>query len=182
MRPLVMAFPQDPELADLSDQWLMGSGLMAAPILTPGDQRSVYLPAGDWYVFDSNTRLRGQRTIVAQARLDQIPVYVREGTILPFGPVIQHTAQLPGGSLELQVYPGENATFTLVEDDGETTAYLKGAVRRTTFTWDDTSHHLSWEVSGDYTGKDIFDNMRIKVFYPGGIKESEGSLLSNGSN
>ena len=181
MRPLLMAFPQDPKLANLSDQWLMGSGLMAAPLLTADDQRSVYLPAGDWYVFDSNTRLSGQRTIVATARLDQIPVYVREGTILPLGPVIQHTDQLPGGPLELQVYPGKNATFTLVEDDGETTAYLKGEVRRTTFTWNDTTGRLSWEVSGHFAEKDIFTKMKIEVFYPQGIKQAEGSMLSSGS-
>jgi alpha-glucosidase len=181
MRPLVMAFPQDPKVANLSDQWLMGSGLMAAPILSANDQRSVYLPAGGWYVFDSNTRFNGHRTIVATAPLDQIPVYVREGTILPLGPVIQHTDQLPGGPLELQVYPGRNAAFTLAEDDGETTAYLKGEVRRTTFTWDDTTGRLSWEVSGHYAGKGIFTNMKIEVFYPGGMKQAEGSLLSSGS-
>ncbi len=181
MRPLVMAFPQDPKVANLSDQWMMGSGLMAAPILTANDQRSVYLPVGHWYVFDSNTRLSGHRTIVTTASLDQIPVYVHEGTILPLGPVIQHTDQLPGGPLELQIYPGKNATFTLVEDDGETTAYLKGEVRRTTFIWNDTTDHLRWEVGGHYAGKDIFTNMKIEVFYPRGIKQAEGSLLSSGS-
>ncbi len=181
MRPLVMEFPRDPKVANLSDQWLMGSGLMAAPILSASDQRSVYLPAGDWYVFNSNTRFGGRRTIVAKASLDEIPVYIREGTILPLGPVIQHTDQLPGGPLELQVYPGKDATFTLDEDDGETTAYLKGDVRRTTFTWNNATGRLSWKVSGPYAGRDIFADMKIEVFYPSGIKQAEGSLLSNGS-
>lgn len=181
MRPLVMEFPQDPKVANISDQWLMGNGLMAAPILSTNDHRSVYLPAGDWYEFNTNTRFNGHRTIVATAQLDQIPVYVHEGTILPLGPVIQHTDQLPGGPLELQVYPGKNATFTLVEDDGETTAYLKGEVRRTTFTWNDATHRLSWKVGGPYDGKDIFTTMNIEVFYPEGIKQAKASLPSSGS-
>jgi len=182
LRPLVMEFPLDPKVANMSDQWLMGNGLMAAPILSTNDQRSVYLPAGDWYEFNTNTSFDGHHTIVVTARLDQIPVYVHEGTILPLGPVIQHTDQLPGGPLELQVYPGKNATFTLVEDDGETTAYLKGKFRQTTFTWNDATHSLSWKIRDHYDGKDIFTTMNIKVFYPkaNGIQEAKASLLSSG--
>ena len=180
MRPLVMEFPQDPNVVNLSDQWLMGSGLLAAPILTTNNQRSVYLPAGDWYVFGANAKLGGGRTIVATARLDQIPVYVRAGTILPLGPVIQHTDEHPGGPLELQVYPGRNGTFTLVEDDGETTAYLNGQFRQTTFTWNNDAHRLSWKIRGPYNGKDIFTAMNIEVFYPEGIRQAKASLLSNG--
>ena len=181
MRPMVMEFPQDPFVANMSDQWLMGSGLMSAPILSTDNQRSVYLPAGDWYVFDTNTSISGSRTIQATARLDQIPVYVREGTILPLGPVIQHTDQLPGGPLELQVYPGKNATFTLVEDDGNTTAYMNGRIRQTTFTWNDAAHRLDWKLRGPYDGKDRFTSMKIEVFYPEGIKRAEASLAVSGS-
>ena len=178
MRPLVMEFPQDPKVADLSDQWLMGNGLMVAPILTTNDQRSVYLPAGNWYEFDTNTKLNGSRTVVATAQLDQIPVYVREGTILPLGPVIQHTSQLPGGPLELQIYPGKDATFTLFEDDGGTTDYLKGQVRRTTFTWQDKTRRLSWKSEGPYAGKDIFQNLQVVLFDPRG-KTGAGSALNS---
>lgn len=181
MRPLVMEFPRDPAVANMSDQWLMGGGLLAAPILSEGNQRSVYLPAGNWYVFDTNTCLNGSHTIVATARLDQIPVYVREGTILPLGPVIQHTDQLPGGPLELQVYPGKNATFTLVEDNGSTTAYTNGEIRLTTFTWNDTTHRLGWKVRGPYSGKDLFTNMKIEVFYPEGTQQAKASIVASGS-
>jgi alpha-glucosidase len=174
-----MEFPRDPTVANMSDQWLMGKGLMAAPILSTGTQRSVYLPAENWYVFDTNTSLSGSRTIQATAHLDQIPVFVGERTILPLGPVIQHTDQLPGGPLELQVYPGKNATFTLVEDDGNTTAYMKGRIRQTTFTWNDATHRLDWKMRGPYDGKDLFTSMKIEVFYPKGIKRAETSLVAS---
>ena len=181
MRPLVMEFPQDPNVANMSDQWFMGDGLMVAPIITESNQRSVYLPAGDWYDFTSHQRLEGNRTITVTAGLDEIPLYVRAGSILPLGPVIQHTSELPGGPLEVQVYPGRDATFTLMEDDGKTTAYLNGQFRRTTFTWDDAARRLSWKVEGPYAGKDIFKHMKVEVFDPQGVHQAKGSLFSSGS-
>ena len=182
MRPLVMEFQNDPKVANLSDEWLMGSGLLAAPILTASStRRSVYLPAGNWYRFDTNEKINGSQTIDAAANLDQIPAYVHEGTILPLSPVIQSTSQLPGGPLEVQIYPGKDATFALVEDDGETTAYLKGNLRRTTFSWNDASRKLTWTVTGDYSGKDVFKTVRAIVFDSTGKKEAATSLNSEGS-
>jgi alpha-glucosidase len=164
MRPLLMEFPNDPRLANLSDEWLMGPSLLAAPILQPGGKRSVYLPAGGWYAFGTNALLNGNQTIQITAGLDEIPAYVRAGSILPLGPVIQSTSQLPGGPLELQIYPGHDATFTLFEDDGETTAWLNGKVRRTTFRWHEASGQLSWKRAGNYSGKDVFRSMRVVLF------------------
>jgi alpha-glucosidase len=108
--------------------------------------------------------------------LDEVPVFVRAGTILPLGPVIQHTDNLPGGPLDLQVYPGANATFTLAEDDGHTTAYKTGQERHVTFTWDDASRTLSWKIEGAYRGKDIFKEMKVTVFDPSGIITKNATL------
>jgi alpha-glucosidase len=166
MRPLLMEFPGDPNVANLSSQWLIGRGLMAAPVLEAGGKRSVYLPDDTWYIFDTSSTLGGHRTLDVTETLDEVPVYVRAGTILPLAPVLQHTDQLPGGPLELQVYPGKNASFTMVEDDGLTTNYRKGQLRRTTFTWDDAKRRLSWDIEGPYAGKDIFKTMKVKVFDP----------------
>ena len=60
MRPLCMEFPEDPKVANLSDEWMMGDSLLAAPMLQPDDERSVYLPAGQWYALDSNLPLNGK--------------------------------------------------------------------------------------------------------------------------
>jgi len=180
MRPLFMEFPDDPKTANLSDQWMMGGSLMVAPVLQAGGKRLVYLPAGGWYAFGSNLPLNGKRTIEVTARLDEIPLYVRAGSILPLGPVIQHTSQLPGGPLELQIYPGKDATFTLFEDDGETTDYLKGQVRLTTFTWQDKTGRLSWKSEGPYAGKDIFQKLQVVLFDPRGKTGAESALNSHG--
>src|SRR6516164_2760904 len=80
MRPLLMEFPDDSKTANLSDEWMMGNSLLAAPILQPGGKRSVYLPAGRWYALGSNLPLKGKRKIAVTAGLDEIPVYVRAGS------------------------------------------------------------------------------------------------------
>lgn len=181
MRPLVMEFPDDPQVANLSDEWLLGKSLLAAPILQAGGKRSVYLPAGDWYVFGTNQMLKGSRSIEVTAALDEIPAYVRAGSILPLAPVIQHTSELPGGALELQIYSGKDATFTLVEDDGETQDYLQGKIRRTIFQWNDSQKQLKWRREGNYSGKDVFQEMRVVVFDPKGNSEAVCPLTSSGT-
>lgn len=181
MRPLLMEFSDDPKTANLSDQWMMGESLMAAPILQPGGKRAVYLPAGRWFAFGSNRPLKGKRTFEVRAGLDEIPVYVRAGSLLPLGPVIQHTRQLPGGPLELQIYPGRDATFTLFEDDGETTDYLKGQVRRTTFAWQDKAGRLSWQREGPYAGKDVFQSLHVVLFDPRKKIETQCTLNASGT-
>jgi alpha-glucosidase len=181
MRPLAMTYPDDPQVANLTNQWLMGDGLMAAPVMTQAaTERSVYFPKGMWFAFDSNKTLTGGQGANVTAALDQIPVFVRAGTILPLAPVIQHTDDLPGGPLDLQIYPGANTSFTFTEDDGKTTAYMKGQFRRTTFTWDDAGRTLSWKVDGPYRGKDIFKELKVTVFDAGGILTRTGSLENAG--
>jgi alpha-glucosidase len=171
MRPLAMEFPDDAQVADLSDQWCMGSGLMAAPILGEGGKRSVYFPDAMQTFEGTERHARGERIDVSAA-LDQIPLYVRAGTILPLGPVVMNTAQLPGGPLDIEIYPGKDAAFTLVEDDGVSDAYLNGAVRKTFFKWDEARQVLSWTQEGAYTGKDVFTSLHATVFGTAGKKES----------
>jgi alpha-glucosidase len=180
MRPLVMAFPDDRQVANLTNQWLMGDSLMAAPVLTQATQRSVYFPkATTWFTFDTNKiRTSGASADIA-AGYDQIPVFVRAGTILPLAPAIQHTDDLPGGPLDLQIYPGADASFVLWEDDGLIAAASDD--RATTFTWDDAKRTLSWKVEGSYRGKDIFKEMKVTVFDPKGVVTRNSPLQASGS-
>ena len=181
MRPLVMEFPDDPQVVNLSSEWMMGDSLLAAPVLQKGGRRRVYLPAGDWYVFDSNAIKPGNQNLRIHAALDKIPVYVRAGSILPLAPVLQHTSELPGGALELQIYPGKDATFTLFEDDGKTLDYQHGQVRRTTFVWHDTAGRLTWKRAGNYDGADVFKKLHITLFDPQKKVEKATSLTAQGA-
>jgi alpha-glucosidase len=181
MRPLVMEFPQDPNVAGKTDEWLLGAGLLAAPILSQNSTRTVYLPDDTWYDFNSTHATRGPQTISLTATLDQIPVYVRAGTLLPLGPVIQYTGQPTTEPLELQVYSGRDGTFTLVEDDGETLAYRHGTTRRITFTWTEATRTLGWKIEGDYQAPGPYSSMKVVLFSPQGRAEKPATLDQDGS-
>jgi len=190
MRPLAMEFPDDAQAANLSDQWLMGEGLMAAPVLTAssgagdessGTKRTVYFPKTTWYTLDSNKGQDGGKSVEMVIPWDQVPTFVRAGTILPLAPVIQHTDDLPGGPLDLQIYPGADGGFTLTEDDGKSTAYMTGQMRQTTFTWKDATRTLTWKIAGPYQGKDIFKEMNVTVFDPAGVLTKHATLSTGGS-
>ena len=180
MRPLVMEFAEDPRVWDLTDQWLVGRGLMAAPVLSESDRRSVYLPDERWFAFETNHLITGGQTLSVNADLEGIPLYVRAGTILPLAPLIQHTCQLPGGPLELEVYRGKDAEFEMVEDDGDSTAYINGDVRRTRFVWNDAERTLRWQSTGPYAGKDVFTEMDAVVFGGSEVERQHVSLSGAG--
>ena len=154
MRPLAMEFPNDPHCADLADEWLLGDSLLAAPILTEQNERSVYLPANAWwYRFNNSTPIPGGFTIDLIAAPADVPFFLKAGTLLPLAPAtLEHTDSLPSGPLTLQIYPGKDAQFTLTEDDGATTAYLHGQLRQTTFTWNDSTRTLAWKSTGPCRG------------------------------
>jgi alpha-glucosidase len=181
MRPLVMEFPTDGKVAGLTDEWLMGRGLLAAPLLKEGGARDVYLPDDKWFSFGTNKMIQGPQTIHVTRKLDEIPVYVRAGTLLPLGPVRQYTGEPSTAPLELQIYPGTSGDFVFLQDDGKTLGYQKGDVRLISFTWDDKTNTLSWKVSGTYGGKQIFHAMDATLFAPNGVVTKQASLDQDGT-
>jgi alpha-glucosidase len=153
MRPLIMEFPNDTALLNLTDEWLVGKDLLAAPILNEGGNRNVYLPDDKWYDFQTNQLITGPCKLAVSKALDEIPVYVRAGAILPIGPIVQHTEQDTTSVIEVHVYPGKNGSFCLTEDDGKSYDYVSGKVRNTVFEWNDATKTLSWKATGNFAGK-----------------------------
>lgn len=94
MRAMPLAFPDDPPAWRFEEQYLLGPSLLVAPVLAPGGTVRVYLPAGGWYDIVSGERLEGPRTIERTVPLKEMPIYGREGFILPLGRAVQHTAEL----------------------------------------------------------------------------------------
>lgn len=177
IRPLIMEFSEDAEVANLSDEMLLGKGLLAAPVLIPGGKREIYLPKGIWYDFFTNETTRGARRFEVTKSLDEIPVYVAAGTILPLGPEVPYSDYKTNEALEIRVYPGRNGSFTMTEDDGTSYDYIKSDVRTTTYKWNDATRTFSWKVSGKYNGEKTFNQIRIVV----GNKEKTVQLGSKGS-
>jgi alpha-D-xyloside xylohydrolase len=146
MRPLVMDFPRDAKARTIADQYLFGPALLVAPVTTyQARQRPVYLPAtpGGWFDFWTGAATAGGQTIDAPAPYDALPLFVRAGAIVPFGPELQYTGEKPADPITLYVYAGADGTFTLYEDDGLTYGYERGEFARIPLRWDNTRHTLT---------------------------------------
>lgn len=150
MRGLFMDFPNDPKTANLGDEYMFGPAFLVAPVTDQGvTERYVYLPAGaDWYDYWTGKKFTGGQTVKVAAPIDQIPVFVRAGSIVPMGAPIQNTSQ-PQAISAVKVWPGRDATFTLYDDDGVTNAYEKGVGKVVTLRWDDKAGKLT--ATGDKT-------------------------------
>ena len=155
MRALFMDFPKDPKVAGIPDEYMFGPAFLVAPVTEQGaTTREVYLPAGsDWYNYWTNERLKGGQTIVAKAPIDTIPLFVRAGSIVPLGSVVQSTKEKQAIAA-VRVYPGANGRFTLFSDDGTTYGYEKGERSVTTLRWDDAAHRLTHEGAAAWSGAD----------------------------
>ncbi|CCQ92890.1 Alpha-glucosidase III [[Clostridium] ultunense Esp] len=151
MRPLIMEDPTDLEAADMEETYLFGPHLLVAPILEEGSRkRTLYLPKGKWFHYWSDVEVEGGRWIEVEAPLEEIPLFVRAGAILPFLPVMQHTEEEKWKELHLIVYPGEGNGLLLYEDDGKTTEYQKGSYRLTRYRMEILGKNLLIEIYPAY--------------------------------
>jgi alpha-D-xyloside xylohydrolase len=155
MRALFMDFPGDPKALDIPDEYTYGPAFLVAPVTEQGaTHRQVYLPSGcDWYNYWTNERLPGGQTITADAPIDTLPLFVRAGSIVPFGSEVQ-SAQQPQAIASVRVYPGVDGTFTLFQDDGKTYGYENGGGSITKLTWDDTAHQFKHAGAAAWSGPD----------------------------
>ncbi len=170
LRPLVMDFRTDPRVLGLTDQFMFGPALMANPVTSPGaTTRDVYLPNHtDWFDFWTGERARGGETIAAAAPIERMPLFVRAGSILPYGPDREYAAQNPGGPIELRVYRGADGDFTLYEDEGDNYDYGSGAYATIPLHWDEHAQVLTiGERHGRYPRMPVERTFRIVWVSPG---------------
>jgi len=145
MRPMVMDFNGDIDAVKQPYQYMFGKAILVAPITEEGTfQRGVYLPKSvDWYDFWTGKQIKGGQTIQTEAPLDQIPLFIRAGSIVPFGPIVQYSGEKTAEPLEIRVYEGTNGEFTLYEDEGDNYNYEKGIYSTITFTWNNAIKTLT---------------------------------------
>jgi len=169
MRGLVMDFQQDPKVCAIPDQYLFGPELMVSPVTQEGAQsRTVYLPAGtSWTDFWTGQSVPGGQTVEASAPIQTLPLYVRAGSILPYGPKVQSSAEA-ADPLELRVYRGADGAFTLYEDEGDNYNYEKGVYATIPFKWDEKAGVLTiGERKGKFTGMLEKRTFRVVWVAPG---------------
>ncbi|MCO4291576.1 DUF5110 domain-containing protein [Solitalea sp. MAHUQ-68] len=168
MRGLVMDFASDTAVNNIADQYMFGPSLLINPVYHyQATNRLVYLPKGSgWYNFYTGTYLRGGQTVTADAPYERIPVYVKEGSIVPFGPELQYTSEKPADAITLYVYTGSNGEFTLYEDEGTNYNYEKGAFATINFKYDEQKRALTiGERQGSFKG--MLDKRTFKIVWVG---------------
>ena len=178
MRPLFADFAADKKVWNMTDEFMFGRSILAAPIVNPQyteekiirtdamtgwDRKKLtvdslqltadftatktavkYLPKGaDWYDFWTGAKMKGGQNVTLQTSFDRVPMFVRAGSILPLGPEMQYVGEKAWDNLEVRIYPGANATFTLYEDEGDCYNYEKGIYSTIPFTWNDKTRTLT---------------------------------------
>ncbi|MBN2842756.1 MAG: glycoside hydrolase family 31 protein [Sedimentisphaerales bacterium] len=166
MRPLVMDFYQEEKVLNIADQFMFGPALMVNPVVTPNTaKRKVYLPDKvGWYDFWTGQYYDGGREIEADCPIDTMPLFVRAGSIVPMGPVVQFAREQISEPIELRIYPGADGSFTLYNDEGDNYNYEKGLYSIIPLQWHDKARTLTLgKRQGDYPGMPATSQFRIII-------------------
>ena len=206
LRPLFSDFAQDKKVWNMTDEFMFGRQILAAPILDPqyteekiiredamtgwnrkemtvdSGQLTIdwtatktatkYLPKGAiWYDFWTGKQYKGGQNVVLTTCFDQVPMFVKAGSILPLGPEMQYVGEKAWDNLELRLYPGADGVFTLYEDEGDNYNYEKGIYSTINFNWNDKARTLTIGTrKGDYPG--MQKNRQFTIVLPDGTTKA----------
>jgi len=171
MRPLVMDFNGDTDAVSRQFQYMFGKSILTAPVTEANvTEWNVYLPkSASWFDFWTGKQFKGGQTVKTAAPLDKIPLFVKAGSIIPMGKIIQSTAE-KSDTLEIRVYKGANAKFDLYEDEGDNYNYEKGKYSTISFKWDEKTQSLTiGDKKGNYSG-----SLKKRIFNVVLVEENKG--------
>ena len=149
---------------------MFGPAFLVSPVTEPqATSRTVYLPAGTkWVDFWTGETVAGGSTVTANAPVNILPLYVRAGSIVPLGPVVQYAMEKPADPIELRVYRGADGRFTLYEDEGDNYNYEKGKYATIPFEWNEARQTLAiGKRSGNFAGMLKERTFRVVFVSPG---------------
>ncbi|NML67891.1 DUF5110 domain-containing protein [Hymenobacter sp. RP-2-7] len=155
MRGLVLDFNADPATHGIADQFMFGPSLLVNPVTDyKARQRALYLPAGTgWYDFYTGQYQAGGQTLTTPAPLERLPLFVKAGAIVPFGPALQYAAEKPADPITLYVYTGQDGQFALYEDENVNYNYEKGAFATIPLSYRESTRTLTiGERQGTFPG------------------------------
>jgi len=147
VRPLYYEHPEAPEAYESTDQYYFGSDMIVAPVAAPVDTisqvaaRRVWLPPGIWVEWSSGAHISGPVKLERQYAVDEVPVFVRAGAIVPMQPDMLHTGERPVDPLILNIFPGGSGSVRVYEDEGNSLGYQRGE-----YAW--TPVHARVEAGG----------------------------------
>ena len=157
MRPLFAEYKADKTTWKISQQFLAGTELLAAPVVrAQAPSQRLYLPAGtDWIDFFTGKVEKGGSWIDRPVSLDTFPLYAKAGAIVPTGPALQYVGQVRNPYVDVKVFPGADGSFTLYDDAGDGYGYEKGEFAEIQLSWDDKARKFTFgERQGSYPGMD----------------------------
>jgi len=152
---MAMDFGGDKTVKSIGDQYMFGPSLLVAPVYKyKARSREVYFPSScGWYDFYNGNYIIGGYKLQVDAPLERLPLFVKEGSIIPSGPEIFFSDEKQADTITLFVYTGRNCGFTLYEDEGTNYNYEKGVCSTIKFSYDEAAGELSiGERNGDFRG------------------------------
>jgi len=186
-RPLIYEHPDEADFIDIDDEFLIGNSLLAAPVMTQNTtRRAVVFPKGIWIDWYSGRRYQGSQRQDVEAPVDVLPLFAREGSIIPIAPVMQYVGERPEDPLTLACYLSSDATpkarGVLYEDDGETPAWRSGKWRLTHFAAELSSDGLTFSANqpeGAYSGDVREWLLEFHLPHAGGARPTLGGARVN---
>ena len=172
MRPMFLEYPKFGDPAQDNAVWSGTTPNSCSDATSLSPRRSwmanpleVLLPHGDWYDYWTGKRLTGTHQLKRNVALDELPLYVRAGAIIPEQPLTQSTTEVPQGPLELRVYPGPDCKGSLYWDQGDGFEYQKGGYYRQSFSCETTKSSVTVNlgaVEGSYAP--WFKSIKVVVY------------------
>ena len=135
-RSLILDFPDEKEVWDIDNQYMMGDYIMCAPFINGASTRKVYFPQGKWYDFNTNKVYEGGRSYDITMTLEETPMFVRDGTILPIAQPVQYITEQTVFDIICRIYGQPQQPAYLFEDDGYTFDFENGAYNTIELRWD----------------------------------------------
>jgi alpha-D-xyloside xylohydrolase len=170
MRPFVMDFPNDKKAMEQKHEFMFGPSFLVAPVVEEAQsQWPVYLPEnpGGWIDFWSGNHVNGGESIDVDVDLGKIPLFVKAGSIIPFGPEQQYSSEKPDAPWEIRIYPGADASFTVYEDEGDNYNYEKGNYSVYDLFWNDAAQTLTiGNKKGKFNGMNQIRELNIVKVTP----------------
>ncbi|MFY9854035.1 MAG: TIM-barrel domain-containing protein [Terracidiphilus sp.] len=163
-RPLYYDWPEEPAAYESKGEYLFGDQMLAAPITAPADKvtglatEKVWLPTGEWIEWPTGKHFTGPANIERNFSIEQTPVYLRAGAIVPMQPPMRYTGEKPVDPLIVNVWPltpGQTSTYSVYEDSGVAVEYQRGVFARTLIKAAQTGDVIRVElgpVEGSYLG------------------------------
>lgn len=171
MRGLVMDFPSDTALFDIGNQYMFGPALMVCPVTEyKARSRAVYLPSSTgWYSLADRKHFDGGQHITASAPYTSMPLFVRDGAIIPAGPALQYSSEKQADTITLFVFTGADGHFTLYEDEGSDLSYASGAYSLIGIDFNEAGRQITIRArSGEYPGMPVDRVFNVIVVSPDG--------------